>query len=79
MQVKSDLENAIKATVEVKDSGQKSALDELYKISDKLHILVDKTTDVVLDTGALVGGTIDAYTKAQTHNAKVYNRMHGIL
>lgn len=79
VQVKSDLENAIKATVEVKDSGQKSALDELYKISDKLHILVDKTTDVVLDTGALVGGTIDAYTKAQTHNAKVYNRMHGIL
>nr|DAE65978.1 MAG TPA: tail tape measure protein [Caudoviricetes sp.] len=79
VQVKSDLENAVKATVEVKDSGQKSALDELYKISDKLHILVDKTTDVVLDTGALVGGTIDAYTKAQTHNAKVYNRMHGIL
>ncbi|QGG99853.1 tail tape measure protein [Streptococcus dysgalactiae subsp. dysgalactiae] len=79
VQVKSDFEKAVKATVNVKDSGQKSALDELFKIGDKLDRLVDKSTDIVLETGALVGGTVDAYTKAQTHNAKVYNRMRGIL
>ena len=79
VQVKSDFEKAVKATVNVKNSGQKSALDELFKIGDKLDMLVDKSTDIVLETGALVGGTVDAYTKAQTHNAMVYNRMRGIL
>ncbi|MCL6222533.1 hypothetical protein ML603_03340 [Streptococcus dysgalactiae subsp. equisimilis] len=79
VQVKSDFEKAVKATVNVKDSGQKSALDELFKIGDKLDMLVDKSTDIVLETGALVGGTVDAYTRAQTHKAKIYNRMRGIL
>lgn len=79
VQVKSDLDNIVKATVNVKDSGQKSALDELFKIGNKLDRLVGKSTDIVLETGALVGGTVDAYTKAQTHKARVYNRMRGIL
>lgn len=76
VQVKSDLEKAIKASVEVKDNDQKTVFDELLRIGDKL---VNKSTDIVLETGELVGGTIDAYTNAQTHNTRVKNRMRGIV
>ena len=76
VQVKSDLEKAIKASVEVKDNDQKTVLDELLRIGDKL---VNKSTDIVLETGELVGGTIDAYTNAQAHNTRVKNRMRGIV
>lgn len=76
VQVKSDLEKAIKTSVEVKDNNQKTAFDELLRIGDKL---VNKSTDIVLETGELVGGTIDAYTNAQTHNTRVKNRMRGIV
>lgn len=76
VQVKSDLEKAIKASVEVKDNNQKTVFDELLRIGDKL---VNKSTDIVLETGELVGGTIDAYTNAQTHNTRVKNRMRGIV
>lgn len=75
-QVKSDLEKAIKASVEVKDNNQKTVFDELLRIGDKL---VNKSTDIVLETGELVGGTIDAYTNAQAHNTRVKNRMRGIV
>lgn len=76
VQVKSDLEKAIKTSVEVKDNNQKTVFDELLRIGDKL---VNKSTDIVLETGELVGGTIDAYTNAQAHNARVKNRMRGIV
>lgn len=76
VQVKSDLEKAIKASVEVKDNNQKTVFDELLRIGDKL---VNKSTDIVLETGELVGGTIDAYTNAQVHNTRVKNRMRGIV
>lgn len=76
VQVKSDLEKAIKASVEVKDNNQKTVFDELLRIGDKL---VNKSTDIVLETGELVGGTIDAYTNAQAHNTRVKNRMRGIV
>ena len=76
VQVKSDLEKAIKASVEVKDNNQKTVFDELLRIGDKL---VNKSTDIVLETGELVGGTIDAYTNAQAHNTRVKNRMRGII
>ena len=76
VQVKSDLEKAIKASVEVKDNDQKTVFDELLRIGDKL---VNKSTDIVLETGELVGGTIDAYTNAQAHNTRVKNRMRGIV
>ena len=76
VQVKSDLEKAIKASVEVKDNNQKTVFDELLRIGDKL---VNKSTDIVLETGELVGGTIDAYTNAQAHNTRVKNRMSGIV
>ena len=76
VQVKSDLEKAVKASVEVKDNNQKTVFDELLRIGDKL---VNKSTDIVLETGELVGGTIDAYTNAQTHNTRVKNRMRGIV
>lgn len=76
VQVKSDLEKAIKASVEVKDNNQKTVFDELLRIGDKL---VNKSTDIVLETGELVGGTIDAYTNAQARNTRVKNRMRGIV
>lgn len=76
VQVKSDLEKAVKASVEVKDNNQKTVFDELLRIGDKL---VNKSTDIVLETGELVGGTIDAYTNAQAHNTRVKNRMRGIV
>ena len=76
VQVKSDLEKAIKTSVEVKDNNQKTVFDELLRIGDKL---VNKSTDIVLETGELVGGTIDAYTNAQAHNTRVKNRMRGIV
>lgn len=76
VQVKSDLEKAIKASVEVKDNNQKTVFDELLRLGDKL---VNKSTDIVLETGELVGGTIDAYTNAQAHNTRVKNRMRGIV
>lgn len=76
VQVKSDLEKAIKASVEVKDNNQKTVFDELLRIGDKL---VNKSTDIMLETGELVGGTIDAYTNAQAHNTRVKNRMRGIV
>lgn len=76
VQVKSDLEKAIKASVEVKDNNQKTVFDELLRIGDKL---VNKSTDIVLETGELVGSTIDAYTNAQAHNTRVKNRMRGIV
>nr|DAY20831.1 MAG TPA: tail tape measure protein [Caudoviricetes sp.] len=76
VQVKSDLDKAIKASVEVKDNNQKTVFDELLRIGDKL---VNKSTDIVLETGELVGGTIDAYTNAQAHNTRVKNRMRGIV
>ena len=76
VQVKSDLEKAIKASIEVKDNNQKTVFDELLRIGDKL---VNKSTDIVLETGELVGGTIDAYTNAQAHNTRVKNRMRGIV
>ena len=76
VQVKSDLEKAIKASVEVKDNNQKTVFDELLRIGDKL---VNKSTDIVLETGELVGGTIDAYTNAQAHNTRLKNRMRGIV
>lgn len=76
VQVKSDLEKAVKASVEVKDNNQKTVFDELLRIGDKL---VNKSTDIMLETGELVGGTIDAYTNAQAHNTRVKNRMRGIV
>lgn len=76
VQVKSDIEKAVKASVEVKDNNQKTVFDELLRIGDKL---VNKSTDIVLETGELVGGTIDAYTNAQAHNTRVKNRMRGIV
>ena len=76
VQVKSDLEKAIKTSVEVKDNNQKTVFDELLRVGDKL---VNKSTDIVLETGELVGGTIDAYTNAQAHNTRVKNRMRGIV
>lgn len=76
VQVKSDLEKAVKASVEVKDNNQKTVFDELLRIGDKL---VNKSTAIVLETGELVGGTIDAYTNAQAHNTRVKNRMRGIV
>ena len=76
VQVKSDLEKAVKASVEVKDNNQKTVFDELLRIGDKL---VNKSTDIVLETGELVGSTIDAYTNAQAHNTRVKNRMRGIV
>lgn len=76
VQVKSDLEKAVKASVEVKDNNQKTVFDELLRIGDKL---VNKSTYIVLETGELVGGTIDAYTNAQAHNTRVKNRMRGIV
>ncbi len=76
VQVKSDLEKAIKASVEVKDNNQKTVFDELLRIGDKL---VNKSTDIMLETGELVGSTIDAYTNAQAHNTRVKNRMRGIV
>lgn len=76
VQVKSDLEKAIKTSVEMKDNNQKTVFDELLRIGDKL---VNKSTDIVLETGELVGGTIDAYTNAQAHNTRVKNRMRGIV
>ena len=76
VQVKSDLEKAVKASVEVKDNNQKTVFDELLRIGDKL---VNKSTDIMLETGELVGSTIDAYTNAQAHNTRVKNRMRGIV
>lgn len=76
VQVKSDLEKAVKASIDVKDNNQKTVFDELLRIGDKL---VNKSTDIVLETGELVGGTIDAYTNAQAHNTRVKNRMRGII
>ena len=76
VQVKSDLEKAVKASIDVKDNNQKTVFDELLRIGDKL---VNKSTDIVLETGELVGGTIDAYTNAQAHNTRVKNRMRGIV
>lgn len=76
VQVKSDLEKAVKASIDVKDNNQKTVFDELLRIGDKL---VNKSTYIVLETGELVGGTIDAYTNAQAHNTRVKNRMRGIV
>lgn len=76
VQVKSDLEKEVKASIDVKDNNQKTVFDELLRIGDKL---VNKSTDIVLETGELVGGTIDAYTNAQAHNTRVKNRMRGIV
>lgn len=76
VQVKSDFEKAVKASIDVKDNNQKTVFDELLRIGDKL---VNKSTDIVLETGELVGGTIDAYTNAQVHNTRVKNRMRGIV
>lgn len=54
----------------------------LSEMLDRLEILetaISKGQQIVLDTGALVGGTVDTYSDVQSHKARVYNRMRGIL
>ncbi|HEL2309441.1 TPA: tape measure protein [Streptococcus suis] len=40
---------------------------------------IDRPSNIYLDGKTLVGATVDNYTDAQLHNARVYNRMRGIL
>lgn len=76
VQVKSDLENAVKATVEVAKEKSNSLIEKALDVAEKA---AERPVNMMLDDGTLVAKTGDKYTKYQAEQTRRDNRMKGIL
>ena len=76
VQVKSDLENAVKATVEVAKEKSNSLIEKALDVAEKA---AERPTNMILDDGTLVAKTGDKYARYQAEQTRRDNRMKGIL
>lgn len=75
VQVKSDLENAVKATVEVAKEKSNSLIEKALDVAEKA---AERPTNMILDDGTLVAKTGDKYARYQAEQTRRDNRMKGI-
>lgn len=76
VQVKSDLESAVKATVEVAKDKTNNLMEKALDIAEKA---VDRPVETYLDGDTLVAKTGDRQKAYQDKQSKIYNRMRGIV
>lgn len=76
VQVKSDLENAVKATVEVAKEKSNSLIEKALDVAEKA---AEQPTNMILDDGTLIAKTGDKYARYQAEQTRRDNRMKGIL
>lgn len=76
VQVKSDLESAVKATVEVAKDKTNNLMEKALDIAEKA---VDRPVETYLDGDTLVAKTGDRQKAYQDKQSKIYNRMRGII
>ncbi|HEM3496816.1 hypothetical protein NKE60_09610 [Streptococcus suis] len=76
VQVKSDLESAIKATVEVAKEKSNELLAKALDVAEKA---VERPAEMRLDDGTLVAKTGDKFSSYQTEQLRRENRMKGII
>ncbi|MGT2866616.1 tape measure protein [Streptococcus fryi] len=76
VQVKSDLESAIKATVEVAKEKSNNLLEKALDVAEKA---MDRPVEMLLDDNTLVAKTGDKFASYQTEQVRRENRMKGIL
>ncbi|MFC5630136.1 MULTISPECIES: tape measure protein [Streptococcus] len=76
VQVKQELEQAVKASVEVAKEKSNDLLEKALDVAEKA---VQRPAEMVLDDGTLVARTGDKYDKHQTEQARRRNRMRGIV
>ena len=75
VQIKSDLENAIKAKVESTKDKANELIEKALDIADKA---VERPVETYLDGDTLVARTGDRQRAYQEKQTKIYNRMRGI-
>lgn len=75
VQVKSDLESAVKATVEVSKDKANNLAKEALDVAEKA---VKRPVYMVLDDGTLVAKTGDRQKAYQDNKIKISNRMNGV-
>ncbi|HEM3698092.1 TPA: hypothetical protein U1C85_001157 [Streptococcus suis] len=76
VQVKSDLESAIKATVEVAKEKSNELLSKALDVAEKA---VERPAEMRLDDGTLVAKTGDKFSSYQAEQLRRENRMKGII
>lgn len=76
VQVKSDLERAVKATVEVTKEKTNKLMEKALDVAEKA---VDRPVTMRLDDGTLVAKTGDKFANYQAEQARRDNRMRGIV
>ncbi|HEM2697353.1 TPA: hypothetical protein U0555_000853 [Streptococcus suis] len=76
VQVKSDLESAIKATVEVAKEKSNELLAKALDVAEKA---VERPAEMRLDDGTLVAKTGDKFSSYQSEQLRRENRMKGII
>ncbi|MEI4339198.1 hypothetical protein V9Z57_08125 [Streptococcus suis] len=76
VQVKSDLESAIKATVEVAKEKSNELLAKALDVAEKA---VERPAEMRLDDGTLVAKTGDKFSSYQAEQLRRENRMKGII
>lgn len=76
IQVKSDLENAVKATVEVAKEKTNNLMEKALDVAEKA---VERPVSMRLDDGTLVAKTGDKFAIYQAEQTRRENRMKGII
>ena len=76
IQVKSDLENAVKATVEVSKEKTNNLMEKALDVAEKA---VERPVSMRLDDGTLVAKTGDKFASYQAEQTRRENRMKGII
>ncbi|HFU4076826.1 TPA: hypothetical protein ACGO71_000706 [Streptococcus suis] len=76
IQVKSDLENAVKATVEVAKEKSNNLIEKALDVAEKA---VERPAEMRLDDGTLVAKTGDKFSSYQAEQLRRENRMKGII
>ncbi|HEM3578214.1 TPA: tape measure protein [Streptococcus suis] len=76
VQVKTDLENAVKATIEVAKEKSNNLIERALDVAEKA---VQRPTEMVLDDGTLVAKTGNKFADYQSEQIRRANRMKGII
>lgn len=76
IQVKSDLDNAVKATVEVAKEKSNNLIEKALEVAEKA---VERPAEMRLDDGTLVAKTGDKFSSYQSEQLRRENRMKGII
>lgn len=76
IQVKSDLENAVKATVEIAKEKTNNLMEKALDVAEKA---VERPVSMRLDDGTLVAKTGDKFASYQAEQTRRENRMKGII